>query len=211
MLARYGGSSPVEGQSNARRVKWRGRRCVAKLIVHSSERGVHMPGGISAKAGFDMERRVYRALGPSWPVQLVDAYPATSGATSGYVVVTTEFRAEPWEAYVPSEPRDASVARRLVRQIGAIHHAGFVHWDLFLKNVLFRAPSCVAVIDFEKAEACTKRDVRRLDFICLISELAAKPNTRGIGLCLLRALDSATARIALDHMLKGRDGNIMAF
>jgi len=58
-------------------------------------------------------------------------------------LVTTEFRAEPWEAYVPSETRDASVARRLVRQIGAIHHAGFVHWDLFLKKVLFsRAIVC---------------------------------------------------------------------
>lgn len=150
-----------------------------------------------------MERGVYRALGPSWPVRLVDAYEARSGATSGYVIVTTEFRAEPWAAYVPSETRDATVARRLMRQIGAIHRAGFVHWDLFLKNVLFRAPSSVAVIDFEKSGGVhqARRAARGL---CLphIGTGDEAEHARGVSLRLLRALDVVAARMALDRLLK---------
>ena len=209
MLAKkYGASTPVGAQPNARRVIVRGMPCVAKLIVHRSERGVHRPGGISAKSGFDTEREVYRRLEKrhtAWPVRIVDAFRARSGNTTGYVVVTSEFRgAAPWDAYVPSATRDAAVSRQLMEQTAAVHRAGFVHWDLFLKNVLFAPPRSVAVIDFEKAEACTDRDTQRNDYITLASEFAGRPNTRGIALRLLRAFDSATAKLAFEHMLHKR-------
>jgi hypothetical protein len=75
----------MSAQPNVRRVRVRGVPCVAKFIVHRSPSGVHAPGGVSAKAGFDTEREVYRRLGRSWPVSLVDAFAARNGATSGYV------------------------------------------------------------------------------------------------------------------------------
>jgi hypothetical protein len=73
LKARYGSSSPMSAQPNVRRVRVRGVQCVAKFIVHRSPSGVHAPGGVSAKAGFDTEGEVYRRLGRSWPVSLVDA------------------------------------------------------------------------------------------------------------------------------------------
>ena len=123
----------------------RGAPCVAKLIVHRTASGKHAPGGVQAKTAFETEREVYRSLGPSWPVTLVDALKARSGQTSGYVVVTTEFENRPWESYVPSRSNDAAVARELVRQIAQIHRAGVVHWDMFpKKRPVFRPPCSVA-------------------------------------------------------------------
>ena len=81
LAARYGRSFTIAGVP-----------CVAKLIVHRSHLGVHMPGGISARAGFKMEREAYALLGARWPVTLVDSFKAAHGATSGYVVVTTDDR-----------------------------------------------------------------------------------------------------------------------
>ena len=73
------------------------------------------------------------------------------GATSGYVIVTTEVPSAPWDTYVPSRARDASI----VKQLAAIHRAGVVHWDVFLENVLFRPPCSATIIDFEKSELST--------------------------------------------------------
>jgi hypothetical protein len=86
MLEKYGGSRGIAAQANARRVRVRGVPCVAKLIVHRTASGKHAPGGVLAKTAFETEREVYRRLGPSWPVTLVEALKARSGQTSGYVV-----------------------------------------------------------------------------------------------------------------------------
>jgi hypothetical protein len=65
--------------------------------------------------------------------------------------VTTEVPSAPWDTYVPSRARDASI----VKQLAAIHRAGVVHWDVFLENVLFRPPCSATIIDFEKSELST--------------------------------------------------------
>jgi serine/threonine protein kinase len=202
--ARYGGSSDMSAQSNVRRVRVRGAACVAKFIVHRSPSGVHAPGGISAKAGFDTEREVYRRLGRSWPVSLVDAFAAHHGPTSGYVIVTTEVLSAPWDTYVPSRARDASIVKQLVRQLAFIHRAGVVHWDLFLKNVLFRPPCSAVIIDFEKSELSTSREDQEAECGALAAEFARRENTRGIAVGMLRAISLAAAHNALARMLAPR-------
>ena len=201
LAARYGRSFAIDGVQNARRVTVRGVACVAKLIVHRSHLGVHMPGGISARAGFQMEREAYARLGARWPVTLVDSFKAAHGATSGYVIVTTDFHARPWSAYVASPTNDAAVVRQIVRQVRAVHRAGLVHWDLFPKNVLFRPPCSVAVIDFEKSEFSTSRDDQDGECAALVVHFAASDATRGVALGLLRSLEPRAARLALDRLL----------
>ncbi len=103
---------------------------------------------------------------------------------------TTEVETRPWESYVPSRSSDAAVARELVRQIAQIHRAGVVHcvhWDMFPKNVLFRPPCSVAIIDFEKAEFTTDREARDADYL-ICAHFARHENTRGIALGMLRAM-----------------------
>lgn len=201
LAARYGRSFPIAGVPNARRVTVRGVPCFAKLIVHRSHLGVHMPDGISARAGFKMEREAYARLGARWPVTLVDSFKAAHGATSGYVIVTTDFRARPWSAYVASPTNDAAVVRQILRQVRAVHRAGLVHWDLFPKNVLFRPPCSVAVIDFEKSEVSTNREAQDGEYTALVVYFAANEVTRGLALGLLRALEPRAAHLALDRLL----------
>ena len=201
LKARYGSSSPMSAQPNVRRVRARGVPCVAKFIVHRSPSGVHAPGGVSAKAGFDTEREVYRRLGRSWPVSVVDAFAARHGPTSGYVIVTTEVPSAPWDTYVPSRARDASIVKQLVRQLAAIHRAGVVHWDVFLKNVLFRPPCSATIIDFEKSELSTSREDQEADFGALAADFARRENTRGIAVGMIRAMPLAAAHKALTSML----------
>lgn len=204
LASKYGRSFPIDGVPNARRVTVRGVPCVAKFIIHRSHLGVHMPGGTSAQAGFKMEREAYARLGSRWPVTLVDSFKAAHGATSGHVIVTTDFHARPWSAYVPSPTNDAAVVRQILRQVRAVHRAGFVHWDLFPKNVLLCPPCSVAVIDFEKSELSSNREDQHGEYAGLVRDFAASDTTRGIALGLLRALEPRAAQLAFAHLLSTR-------
>lgn len=93
-----------------------------------------------------MEKYAYPRL-RGWPVKLVDSFSSRAGD----VVVTTEYANDPWASYVPSADADAAVARSLLKQVRAIHRLGVAHNDLLLKNILFRKPRGVAIIDFEKS------------------------------------------------------------
>ena len=66
-------------------------------------------------------------------------------------------------------------------------------------------PNSVAVIDFEKSELCTKREVHDTDYMGLVASFAAKENTRGVALGLLRTMELGAATLAFGHVLKGPD------
>jgi hypothetical protein len=76
-----------------------------------------------------------------------------------------------------------------------------VHWDVFLKNVLFRPPCSATIIDFEKSELSTSREDQEADFGALAADFARRENTRGIAVGMIRAMPLAAAHKALASML----------
>jgi serine/threonine protein kinase len=166
---------------NARRVTVRGKACVAKLIFYPEDDGEGGAFNKRRKAGFAMEKYVYPRL-RGWPVKLVDSFSSRVGD----VVVTTEYANDPWGSYVPSADSDAAVARSLLKQVRAIHRLGVAHGDLLLKNILFRMPRSVAVIDFEKSTR--SRRGQQWDYWSLIEALLERKATRGVAFCALLEL-----------------------
>ena len=186
LVERYGRASTPLARPvfNARRVRARGRACVAKLIHYVEDDGEGGEFNKRRKAGFAMERFVYARL-RRWPVKLVDSFSSRAGD----VVVTTEYADDPWDAYVPSEETDAEVARRLLAQVRGIHRLGVAHGDLLLKNILFRRPHGVAIIDFEKSQRCrVGAEPQQWDYWSLIEALLDKDALRGVAFCALREL-----------------------
>jgi hypothetical protein len=117
---------------NALRVTVGGKACVAKLIHYYDDDGEGGAFNKRRKAGFAMEKYVYPRL-RGWPVARGQRRRDAN---------------DPWGSYVPSADSDAAVARSLLKQVRAIHRLGVAHGDLILKNIMFRKPRGVAVIDF---------------------------------------------------------------
>ena len=168
---------------NARRVTVRGKACVAKLIFYPEDDGEGGAFNKRRKAGFAMEKHVYPRL-RGWPVKLVDSFSSRAGD----VVVTTEYANDPWASYVPSADADAAVARSLLKQVRAIHRLGVAHNDLLLKNILFRKPRGVAIIDFEKSTRQRRGEQQQWDYWSLIEALLEQSSTRGVAFCALLEL-----------------------
>ena len=122
-------------------------------------------------------------------MSLVDAF----SPQAGHVVVTTEYKGSPWGTYRPSEKSDHTVARRLLRQLRAVHRAGVAHGDLILQNILFRPPCSVAIIDFEKSLRSSP-EATSWDYRTLVEALLWPSNTRGVAFCVLRALPTELAK-----------------
>ena len=183
LVEKYGRASTPLARPvfNARRVRARGRACVAKLIHYVEDDGEGGEFNRRRKAGFAMEKYVYPRL-RGWPVRLVDSFSSLVGD----VVVTTEYANDPWGSYVPSADSDAAVARSLLKQVRAIHRLGVAHGDLLLKNILFRMPRSVAVIDFEKSTR--SRRGQQWDYWSLIEALLERKATRGVAFCALLEL-----------------------
>lgn len=188
---------------NALRVTVGGKACVAKLIFYPEDDGEGGAFNKRRKAGFEMEKHVYPRL-RGWPVKLVDSFSSRVGD----VVVTTECANDPWDSYDPSGDSDSAVARSLLKQVRAIHRLGVAHNDLILKNILFRKPRGVAVIDFEKSTR--SRRAQKWDYWSLIQDLLEYKATRGIAFCVLLELakrgDEDLAKSALVNAV----GNIVA-
>ena len=191
LAARYGSAGesalldpPVR---NALRVTVRGRACVAKLLGYAVGPGAEAYNR-RLSDGFAMETYTYARLS-RWPVTLVDAF----SAQAGHVVVTTEYKGRPWGTYEPSEKSDRTVARRLIRQLRAVHRAGVAHGDLILQNILFRPPCGVAIIDFEKSQRSSP-EATSWDYRTLVEALLWPRNTRGVAFCVLRALPTELAK-----------------
>jgi tRNA A-37 threonylcarbamoyl transferase component Bud32 len=186
LVERYGrASTPLERPVfNARRVRARGQACVAKLIHYVDDDGEGGEFNRRRKAGFEMERFVYARL-RRWPVKLVDSFSSRAGD----VVVTTEYANDAWDAYVPSADADAKIARRLLAQVRDIHRLGVAHGDLLLKNILFRRPHGVAIIDFEKSQRCRRgSEQQKWDYWSLVEALLHEAPLRGVAFCALREL-----------------------
>jgi tRNA A-37 threonylcarbamoyl transferase component Bud32 len=159
------------------------------------------------KEGFAMEKHVYPRL-RGWPVKLVDSFSSRAGD----VVVTTEYANDPWGSYVPSADSDAVVARSLLKQVRAIHRLGVAHGDLLLKNVLFRKPRGVAVIDFEKSMRSRRGgEPQQWDYWSLIEALLEHTATRGVAFCALLELagrdDEDVAKRALANAVENLIAN----
>ena len=168
----------------ARRVTVRGKACVAKLILYYEDDGEGGAFNKRKKAGFAMEKQVYPRL-RGWPVKLVDSFSSRVGD----VVVTTEYANDAWDSYVPSAESDAAVARSLLKQVRAIHRLGVAHNDLLLKNILFRKPRGVAVIDFEKSTRSRRGgEKQQWDYWSLIEALLEQSSTCGVAFCALLEL-----------------------
>ena len=192
---------------NARRVTVRGKACVAKLIHYPDDDGEGGAFNKRRKEGFAMERHVYPRL-RGWPVRLVDSFSSRAGD----VVVTTEYANDPWGSYVPSAGSDAAVARSLLKQVRAIHRLGVAHGDLLLKNVLFRKPRSVAVIDFEKSTRSRRGgEPQQWDYWSLIEALLEHKATRGAAFCALLELagrdDVDVAKRALSNAVENLIAN----
>ena len=184
LAARYGGSEAIAaGWWNARAIRVGGRACIAKLIPYI--RG-NRAWNAQQDRRFATERHVYARLPPRWPVRLVDAFRSEVGPC----IVTTLYENDGWRAYRPSVANDRAVARQLLAQIATLHRRGGVaHGDLELKNILFRAPARVVVIDFEKAARCRRGSLlQREDYSRLLAALLSEERTRGIAFSVIERL-----------------------
>jgi hypothetical protein len=184
-----------------------GDACVAKLIHYYDDDREGGAFNKRRKAGFAMEKYVYPRL-RGWPVKLVDAFSSRVGD----VVVTTEHADDPWDSYDPSADSDdpsadsdAAVARSLLKQVRAIHRLGVAHNDLILKNIMFRKPRSVAVIDFEKSTR--SRRAQKWDYW---SDLLEYKATRGIAFCVLLELAKRGDEDLAKRALVNAIGNFVA-
>ena len=207
LAARYGGSEAIAaGWWNARAVRVGGRACIAKLIPYV--RG-NEAWNAQQDRRFAMERYVYARLPPRWPVRLVDAFRSEVGPC----IVTTLFENDGWRAYRPSVANDRAVARQLLAQVATLHRRGGVaHGDLELKNILFRAPARVVVIDFEKGARCRAGSLpQREDYSRLLAALLSDSRTHGVAFSVVEQLirngDLAAARAAF-LVAAGRAGQL---
>ncbi len=178
---------------NALRVTVGGKACVAKLIHYYDDDGEGGAFNKRRKAGFAMEKYVYPRL-RCWPVKLLVArgrrrrHDGVRGRPVG-----------------PSADSDAAVARSLLRQVRAIHRLGVAHNDLILKNIMFRKPRGVAVIDFEKSTR--SRRAQKWDYW---SDLLEYKATRGIAFCVLLELAKSGDEDLAKRALVNAVGNIVA-
>ena len=176
---------------NALRVTVGGKACVAKLI-HYYDDGEGGAFNKRRKAGFAMEKYVYPRL-RGWPVARGRRRRDAN---------------DPWDSYDPSADSDAAVARSLLKQVRAIHRLGVAHNDLILKNIMFRKPRGVAVIDFEKSTR--SRRAQKWDYWSLIQDLLEYKATRGIAFCVLLELAKRGDEDLAKRALVNAVGNIVA-
>lgn len=193
LAARYGSSEAIsERWWNARAVRVRGMSCVAKLIPY-------LDGDREWNRQQDkrsaMEAHVYSRL-RAWPIRLVETFKSPMGNC----IVTTRYENGGWPAYRPSDAQDRAVAGKLLKQIGELHRIGIAHGDLELKNILFRAPASVAVIDFEKSERCRVGGKRQLgDFAKLVAALLSEKSTQGVAFAVIERLIRGGRHVAARH------------